>query len=150
MVALNELLEDARHIRYVEWLCQLPDMRQPQTAKELAEELGVAYRTLMSWRHRADVRRAWDKFSREIVGDPTKVQEVLEEMRQVALERGAKQQVQAAKVYLDRVDGLRPPDREVEDGPRLQDMSDDELFAAITERMGRGAVDELAEVAGGE
>jgi uncharacterized protein YjcR len=52
------VLEDPRHIEFVEYLVSDPRTRGTQEA--LAERLGVSPRTLRDWKARPDVRKAWE------------------------------------------------------------------------------------------
>ena len=105
-------LTDPRHQRLVEWLCTPRPQRDPKTATALAEELGVSPRTIRDWKAREDVRRVWDKLSRDIVGEPEKIAEVIEEMRVMAMSSASRDadRIRAANLYLDAVDAIRPKD----------------------------------------
>lgn len=124
-------LEDARHQRLVDWLTTPKGERQPRTQKGLAGELGVSERTLRDWRDRADVRAAWESQAREVVGSPERAQDVLEAMYARALDSTDPKQVQAAKLYLEAIDAIRPPTVEIRDSRDLAKVSDDELQAMI-------------------
>jgi len=129
---------DPRHARLVEWLATPPKMREPRTQAGIAEELGVAPRTIRDWSARDDVRRAWKKQADEVVGDPSKVQEVLEQLRIVALDPTHRQFAQAVKTYLEAVDAIKPPENKLEvkmTREDLKDFSDDELDARIAALM---------------
>jgi hypothetical protein len=135
---LEEFLPDAKHRRLVEWLTTPPKERVPNSQRKLAEELGVAPRTIRSWQARDDVRRAWSKMSEHIVGDPSKVQEVLETLRQTAIDPSHRQFTQSAKLYLEAVDAIKPPDRSVEvnlSSEAISALSDDKLEAVIAEQV---------------
>lgn len=136
-----EHIEDARKVRLIEWLCTVPSQRDPDSQNKLADELGVSARTIRNWKADATVRAAWEQFSKHVIGDPEKVQEVLEEMRQLAVTRYVTkgqdvvlntQQVSAAKVYLAAVDAIRPPTADMA-AKRAAEMSDKELEAMIAE-----------------
>lgn len=127
-------LSDPRHKRLVQWLCQLPQDRDPKTQVALGEELGVSSRTIRDWMARDDVRRAWKDQAEKIVGDPTNVQEVLEGLRQVALDRTHRQYVQSAKLYLEAVKAIEPPEKKVAvkiSHEELAEWTDDDLDIAI-------------------
>lgn len=146
MDSAADLLNDPRHVQLVEWLVTPPSERTPSTQSAFAETVGVSPRTIRDWMARDDVRRAWTKRSNEVVGDPSNIQEVLEEMRAVALDRTDRKQVQAAKLYLEAVDAIKPPDRSVEvkvTSDLLSTLSDEELEARIAETMAMRKAEEI-------
>lgn len=131
-------LQDPRHARLVEWLVTPPSVRVPSTQAGIAEELGVAPRTIRDWQQRDDVRRVWKKQADEVVGDPSKVQEVLETLRQQALDPTHRQYAQCVKTYLEAVDAIKPPDNKLEVKLSKDDLAkftDDELDARIAAAM---------------
>ena len=135
---LDEILPDAKHRRLVEWLTTPPKERMPNSQRKLAEELGVSPRTIRHWQTRDDIRRAWTKMSEHIVGDPSKVQEVLETLRQAAIDPEHRQFTQSAKLYLEAVDAIKPPDRSVElnlSSEAISAFSDERLEAVIAEQV---------------
>ena len=135
---LEEFLPEPKHRRLVEWLTTPPKERVPDSQRKLADELGVAPRTIRSWMARDDVRRAWSKMSEHIVGDPSKVQEVLEALRSVAIDPDHRQFTQSAKLYLEAVDAIKPPDRNVEvtlSAEAISSMSDEKLEAMVAEQI---------------
>lgn len=143
-----EHFEDARKERLLQWLVTPPSERVPATQVELAEEIGVTPRTLRDWRANAQFRGVWEQQAKRVIGDPSNVQEVLEEMRKLALIRSIEkgvdkdgqqlygqntQQVQAAKLYLAAVDAIRPPEADAA-AKKAAEMSDAELEALIAEQ----------------
>jgi hypothetical protein len=125
------ILDDPRHVRLVDWLVTPKSERQPRTLAGLAEELGVSDRTLRDWRERSDVRQLWEKRSREVVGSPERAQEVIDALYQRAMDSQDAKQVQAAKLYLEAVDAIRPPTVEIRDSRDLAKVTDEELQAMI-------------------
>ena len=137
---LEEFLPEPNHRRLVYWLCTAPADRVPKTQQGIADELGVSPRTIRSWMVRDDVRRAWSKMSDDIIGDPGKVAEVLEALRATALDPSHRQFTQSAKLYLEAVDAIKPPDRGVEvklTTTQISEMSDDKLDALVAEEIAR-------------
>ena len=133
-MAIEDFIQDPRHIRLVQWLCQLPQDREPSTQVALADEIGVSPRTLRDWRGRDDVRRDWKQEAEHIVGDPTNVQEVLEGLRQTALDPTHRQYAQSAKLYLEAVKAIQPPEQNVSvkiSQAELAEWTDSELNLAI-------------------
>jgi len=107
--------------------------------------LGVSSRTLRNWKQEPLLRTAWDQLSKHVIGDPSKVQEVLEEMRQLALARhigvgtnkdGVEvferntQQVAAAKAYLAAVEAIKPPSADL-GAKAAAELTDAELEAML-------------------
>jgi hypothetical protein len=137
----ESLLQDARKIALLDWLCTPKPKRDPQTTVAMAEKLGVSPRTIRDWKGDPTFRALWDKQSKDVIGDPDKVAEVLEELREMALRpveefrsEGAK--VAAAKTYLDAVDGIKPPAVD-EARKRVAELSDEELRAMIAQEAQR-------------
>lgn len=133
-----EVLQDPRHERLVEWLTTPDAARKefgwPTTQVGIAEELGVSPRTIRSWMDRDDVRRCWADRAEKVVGDPSKVQEVLEQLRTVALDPSHRQYAQAVKTYLEAVDAIKPPETKVAvklSKDELQQWTDEALDAQI-------------------
>ena len=137
---LEEFLPEPNHRRLVHWLCTPPKERDPKTQEGIAKKLGVSPRTIRSWMARDDVRRAWAKMSDDIIGDPGKVAEVLEALRATALDPSHRQYTQAAKLYLEAVDAIKPPDKGVEvrlTTTQITEMSDEKLDAMVAEEIAR-------------
>jgi uncharacterized protein YunC (DUF1805 family) len=128
-------LSDPRHVRLVEWLTTPPSLREPSTKQELAEELGVATRTLRDWQTKPEVRKAWEVRAVEVAGEPDRVQRVLDELYATATDRTSRGHVAAAKLYLEAVDAIKPPEQSVTvRGVRsVDELSDAELEALIAE-----------------
>lgn len=130
-------LEDPRHQRLVDWLTTPKTERKPSTAKELAVELEVSERTLRDWKERSYIRAAWEEQAKVVVGSPERAQDVLEAMYQRAVDPLDAKQVQAAKLYLEAIDAIKPPTVEVRSVSDLAKVSDDELQAMIAATAGQ-------------
>lgn len=124
-------LEDPRHQRLVDWLTTPKQEREPKTAKALAVELGVSERTIRDWKERPEVRELWEVQAKQVVGSPERAQDVLEAMYQRAMDSTDPKQVQAAKLYLEAIDAVKPPTVNVQTRSDLARVSDDELQAMI-------------------
>ena len=131
-------LADPRHERLVEWLASTDDIRKaegwPTTQVGIAEELGVSPRTVRDWMAKEEVRRAWNERAQEIIGDPSKVSEVLENLRLVALDPTHRQYAQAVKTYLEAVKAIQPPETNVNvklSRDEIAGFMDDELDEKI-------------------
>lgn len=149
--------EDARKIRLLDWLTATPEIRKelgwPDSLNKLAADIGVTPRSLRNWRAEPAFRARWEKQAKDIIGDPSKVQEILEEMRQLGLERTIQkgtdaqgnpiygqntQQVAAAKTYLLAVEGIKPPAIDMAK-KKASEMSDAELAALLEQERQRAA-----------
>lgn len=128
------MITDPNKLRLVEWLCTPRPLRVPLTQKELAAELGVQDRTVRYWMKDPLVRAQWEVEAKRAVGDPGKVQEVIEALRAGALDgdESLSARVRAADVYLKAVDAIRPAVVDVA-SKRAAEMSDDELRALVAE-----------------
>jgi hypothetical protein len=135
-------LEDARHLKLVNWLTTPPNQREPRTQKAFAESLGVSERTIRDWKERPEVRAAWEKQAKEVAGDPEKVSMALDKLYQTAMDPEHKQHVQAMKLWLEAVEAIRPPSLDVSFSNKTSaELSDEELRAMIA----AGAQSMLAE-----
>ena len=133
---VEDLLPDPKHRVLLDWLTTVPSERSPSTKCALAEQLGVTDRTLQRWQRSEVFRRAWEKTANDVVGSPENKQEVIEMMRRLALDEENGKQVQAAKLYLDAVDAIKPPQVDVTVSRKdLAEFTDDELMEKIAERM---------------
>lgn len=124
-------LEDPRHQRFVDWLTTPKGERQPKLLRDLASELGVADRTLRDWKEKPAIRAVWEEQAKKVVGSPERAQDVLEAMFARAVDASDPKQVQAAKLYLEAIEAIKPPTVEVRSVSELAKVSDDELQAMI-------------------
>lgn len=152
-MALTDMLEDGRKIAFVQWLTTPPSGRGingvPTTMQGIADHLGVSARTLRTWKNDKAIREAWDVESMEVIGGIDKRQEVLEELRLLALERGHEsssgdyvynqKQVQSAGLYLKAIGAIAPPavEKAVKAGKVVTEYTDDELNAMIAQEAQR-------------
>lgn len=130
-------LEDPRHQRFVDWLTTPKSERQPAMLKDLASELGVSDRTLRDWKERPAIRAVWEEQAKKVVGSPERAQDVLEAMYARAVDSTDPKQVQAAKLYLEAIEAIKPPTVEVRSVSDLAKVSDDELQAMIAATAGQ-------------
>lgn len=127
-----KVLEDARKLRLLNWLITPPGMREPSSQNALAEELGVSSRTIRDWKQAPVFRALWEKQAKDIVGDPEKVQRVLEMLYDTALDTTNARHVKAAELYLKAVDGIKPPEASLAE-KKAAELSDNELEALLAE-----------------
>jgi hypothetical protein len=114
------VLEDPRHIEFVEWLVSDPRARGTQEA--LAERLGVSPRTLRDWKARPDVRKAWEQRAGEVGGDPERFQRVLDAMFEQATDSTSAKQVHAATAWAKMTGAIKPPEDKSKTGPTASDL----------------------------
>lgn len=134
MATTESLLDDSRKVRLLEWLTTPPSERSPDSMNKLADELGVTARSLRNWRSEPTFRALWEKRAKEIVGEPDKVQRLLEGIYEGATnpEETLASRVRAADLYLRAVDGIRPPAVDAA-AKAAHEMSDAELEALIAQ-----------------
>ena len=126
------VLQDARKMRYIEWLTTVPQYRIPPTEKELARELDVYTKTLYNWRQDRDFCDVWRGESDEVIGGPDRRQAVLETLYRAATEERNPRHVQAAKLYLEAIGAMAPPRLDVTvSGKALGLLTDEEIEALI-------------------
>lgn len=127
---------DWRKQRFLEWLCQIGDDREPRTQKELAEELGTTPAELSHWKADPDFLAKWEALYRKTVGSPEKAHAVLSALHETAIDRTDPRQVQAARAYLESIDAVKPKklDVTVTQGKAAAQLSDEELFAMLADR----------------
>ncbi len=129
----------------MEWLLTIPDEREPRTQKDLADELGISTNTLNTWKNAADFLADWERRYRKTVGSPEKAQQVLQALHATAIDRTDPRQVQAARAYMEQIEGARPQklDVTVTNGKAAKDLSDEELFAMLADRAEKELADRL-------
>lgn len=135
-MSVNPLFDDARKLRLLEWLVTAPSERSPATKQGLADELGVAPRTLREWQARDDFHREWEKRAKEVAGDPERTQRVLDSLFRAATDPEARDRVQASKAYLEAVGAIKPPAVVERSVSTVAGLSDAELHALIAQKAG--------------
>lgn len=129
---LADWREDHRKVRYMEWLTTAPSLRNPPSKAKLAKELGVDERTLRGWQRQPLFRQDWEANAQEVIRSPERTSEVLDELYRVATDPTAKNQVQAARLYLEATDAIKPKPIEVK-VTKPAELSDAELDALLAE-----------------
>lgn len=128
-----EELSDPRHVRLLEWLTTAPSERVPATKSGLADELGVSARTLRHWQAQEGFVRVWERRVREVAGTPERTQLVLDTLFAAATDSSNRSQVQAAKLFLEAIDAIRPPEVQVSVRRVASELSDAELDLLLAE-----------------
>lgn len=132
MATVDAILEDARKVRFLNWLTTPPQEREPRSQRLLAEELGCSDRLLRVWKSDPGFRALWDKQAKDIVGDPEQVQMVLMKLRDHALDDTSPKQMKAAELYLRSVEAIKPPQADLA-SKKAAELSDAELDALLQE-----------------
>jgi hypothetical protein len=127
------MMLDQQKLRFIDWLCTAPTERQPATMEGIADELGVASRTLRDWKKRPDFIKEWEKRAVEVAGSPERTQLLLDKLYEVAMDSASSKQVNAAKLFLDVMGAIKPPDVKVTVTQTAEKLSDEELDALIAE-----------------
>lgn len=134
--------EDARRLRYLQWLLATPAIRKaegwPDSQNKLADELGVTPRTLRNWRAEPSFRARWEKEAKDIVGEPDKVQKAIQRLYDLGFddEVSAATQVKSLTEWLKAVGALKPPAVDTAK-KNAAELSDAELEAFIAEEAQR-------------
>lgn len=124
--------DDPRKVRFLDWLCTPPTEREPRTRKALAEELRITTRLLNVWQNKPDFREAWDRQAKAVAGSPERAQHVLDTLYAAAVDPSNRNQVQAAKLYLEATNAIKPQSMEVT-VKRAAELSDEELDALLAQ-----------------
>lgn len=118
--------DDWRKVKYMEWLLTPPADRQPPSKQKLADLFQVDVRTLRGWSEHPQFREEWQRNVTRIVGNPDRGQHIMDTLYQAATDPKNRQQVQAAKLYLEATNAIKPPPVEVT-VKRPMEMTDEEL-----------------------
>jgi hypothetical protein len=132
-------VSDWRHREYIDWLVTPPSDRDPETTQGFADKIGVTTTTLHAWKRTAEFLAAWEYAYRKTIGSPEKQAKVMNELLATAQDRTDPRQVQAARLYLETVEAVKPKkvDVTVTNGRAAKDLSDDELLAMLADRAAR-------------
>jgi hypothetical protein len=104
-------IEDARKLRLLEWLTTPVGAQVPDSQRKLAIELEVSESTIRNWKSDPTFRAHWEKQAKDIVGDPTKIQQAIQDLYDMGRDMTATvpARVKALEVFLRAVDGIKPP-----------------------------------------
>lgn len=124
--------EDPRKLRYLQWLTTPKSERDPPSQQKFADELGVHVRSLRDWQADPLFREAWEREAKAVVGTPERAQTVLDTLYAAAIDRENRNQVQAAKLYLEATNSIKPPPIEVK-VLKPAELSDEDLDALLAQ-----------------
>jgi hypothetical protein len=116
----------------MEWLTTPKGERQPPTQEGLAVELACDVRTVHRWMRQADFRADWDREAKTIIGSPERAKEVLDTLYAAATDPRNRNAVQAAKLYLEATNSIRPSQVEVT-VRKASELTDEELDALLAQ-----------------
>ena len=127
--------DDWRRKAYMDWLCTIPEDRDPRTQKDFSEKIGLTEQTLRNWKNDPHFMADWEMQYRKTVGSPEKAQRVIQRLFETAEDRTDPRQVPAARAYLEAIDAIKPKkvDVTVVKSP-AKDLTDDELYRILAER----------------
>jgi hypothetical protein len=126
---------DFRVQRVLEWLCTPKGERQPPTQSQLADELSMTPAWVSDLKNNATFLKLWETHYRKTVGNPAKVQEVLQALQETAADRTDPRQVQAARAYLEALDVMKPQKVDVTvTSQSAKALTDEQLTELIAQR----------------
>lgn len=118
--------DDWRKRRLMDWLLAPAHEREPHSRTGLAQLLSVDVRTLRNWQDEPRFREEWDRRVAKVIGDPERAQEVIDTLYLAATDPRNRNHVQAAKLFLEATNAIKPPPIEVT-VKRPVDLTDAEL-----------------------
>ena len=139
--------QDARKMRYIEWLTTPPQFRDPPTEMELAKELDVYQKTLYNWRQDREFRDVWRDDADEVIGGEDKRQRVMETLYMAAIDYRSPRHVAAAKLYLETIGAIGPARVDVQVMNKAVGLLTD---AELEKLIGIGLAEQKAEIGGEE
>lgn len=130
----GKLIMPALQSEFLDWLLTPVPEREQKTQKDWAEAHGVAATTVQEWKKDRRFRREWEERADAKNIGVDRIQNVIDTLYEAAC-RG---DVNAAKLYMQHVEKLRPPQQVVERDSDVADMSDEELAAEVAALVGDG------------
>jgi hypothetical protein len=124
-------ITDWRKQELLQWLCTLPEDRDPPTAKAMAERLTISVTLLNNWKNDPEFIEAWHQLYRRTIGAPERMQLVLERLFETATDRTDPRQVPAAREFRLAVEGVAPTKVEMTVRTSAKDLSDEDLEAMM-------------------
>lgn len=118
--------DDWRKVKLMDWLTTPPSERDPPSKIKLAEALGVDVRSIRHWQDDPLFLDEWRRRSTAIIGNPDRARQIMDTLFAAATDNTNRAQVQAAKLYLEATNAIKPPPMEVT-VKRTVELSDDEL-----------------------
>lgn len=114
---------------FIEWLCLPKRERDPATQEELAKRLRLGTGTLTRWKNDSKFVERWEQHYMATIGSPERKQNLLDTLYKTGTDNDDPRHVQAAKTYMEIVEGLKPQKLELTVTRPAKDLSDEELDA---------------------
>lgn len=124
--------DDFRHVAVMDWLVTPPKERSPKSRQALADLIGVDVRTIRGWIEHPQFQEEWQRRVRKLVGSPERAQHIMDSLYEAAIDKGDRQHVAAAKLYLEATNAIKQAPVEVT-VKRPVEMTDDELDALLAQ-----------------
>lgn len=124
------VVQDARKMRYIEWLTTPPHARDPRTEGQLAAELDVYPKTLFNWKQDREFCDVWHRETNDVVGGDDRRQAIMDTLYEAANDARNPRHVAAAKLYLEAIGAMSPGRMDVtvhSDSKALGLLTDDEI-----------------------
>lgn len=133
-------VDDPNKQAFLDWLCTPPKEREPRNQQALADKLGVAMRTLTTWRNNdKEFIEEWERRYLTTIGSPSRKQSIMDTLYRTATDADDPKHVQAAKTYFEIEGSMKPTKMTVEVSRPASELSDEELQAIMQSK----AADEL-------
>jgi hypothetical protein len=134
---------DWRKAKLMDWLLTPPRDRQPSTKSAMAELLQIDARTMRGWMAEPDFRDEWQRRVTTVIGDPDRGQQIMDTLYRAATDITHHHHVQAAKLYLEATNAIRPSvELTIKRPMDLTDAELEELLAAGARELHREPADE--------
>lgn len=114
-------------VAFVEWSALPEQERVPRLLSEWSAEFGVPLRTLASWKKSVWFRDQLATLYAQVNVSPDRLQAVMDAMHTAAVGGNTK----AAELYMRAVEAIAPRKVLIQESKAVNDMSDDELSAAL-------------------
>lgn len=121
---------------FLDWLLTLDQEKEHKTVKAWADAHGITSTTCTSWKRDRRFLREWEERAASKNISVDRLQNVINTLYEAA----CKGDVNAAKLYMQHVEKLRPP-VQVEADTDVADLSDEELHEEL-----RGLLEEVNDV----
>lgn len=120
--------------RLIDWLLTPRELRQPNTLRALATELGVSEDTLRNWRKSPSFARSMQERARQLVKTES-LPDIIDSLQTQATDPSNPRSVQAAKLLIDFMQSNTPGGK-----LDLSELSDDDV-----KRLAQAALEKLTE-----
>lgn len=126
---------------FLEWLVTPAGVREPPTESGFALLHDVSVRSLRRYKDDPRFKEAWEERLRDTNFSPERVQNIIENLYEIAISGKTQQAVRAAEMYLQYVQRSSPKRAPLPIDSRIAAMSNDELLALAQEESEGGETD---------